>query len=238
MGGSLTCSFVLPAHNEEGNIARAVASATEAGARLFTDHEVVVVNDGSSDRTAEIVGALAVADSRVRLVEHPTNLGYGQALRTGFAEARCQLVFLTDSDNQFDLSELDGFVDEIEHADAVLGRRLDRQDPLGRRLSGHAWNSLMRLLFRVPVRDVDCAFKLMRRDALASLPLRARGAMVSAELIVHLDKGGHRIVERGVTHLPRTSGEPSGGSPKVIARAFRELAQLYPSLRSAGRARN
>jgi glycosyltransferase involved in cell wall biosynthesis len=172
----------------------------------------------------------------VRLVTHRTNLGYGQALRTGFAEARNDLVFLTDADNQFVLDELDDFVALIEDADAVLGRRRDRQDPLGRRLSGEAWNRLMRLLFTVPVGDVDCAFKLMRRDAIAALPLQARGAMVSTELIVHLAGRGSRIIERPVTHLPRTAGEPSGGSPKVIARAFRELAALYPSLARARKA--
>jgi glycosyltransferase involved in cell wall biosynthesis len=231
----LTCSFVLPAHNEEGNIARAVAAVTETADRLFAGHEVVVVNDGSSDRTAEIVRDLAAADPRVRLVEHPTNLGYGQALRTGFAAAQLDLVFLTDSDNQFDLTELEGFLPALDRADAVLGWRRNRQDPLVRRLSAEAWNRLMRLLFSVPVRDVDCAFKLMRRDALVALPLQARGAMVSTELIVHMHRSGHPIVEQPVTHLPRTTGDPSGGSPKVIARAFRELAQLYPSLRRAGR---
>ncbi|MEO6318836.1 MAG: glycosyltransferase family 2 protein [Acidimicrobiales bacterium] len=227
----LTCSMVLPAHDEADNIDTCLDAVTKAGERFFADHEIIVVDDGSTDATAERVLRRAELDPRVRLVQHATNRGYGEALRSGFATASYDLLFFTDADNQFDLDDLARFTPLIADHDVVAGYRLNRQEGWRRRAGAHAWNRLVALVFRVPFRDIDCAFKLIRRPLLDAIELRATGAMVNTELITRLVHRGARTIELGVVHLPRTVGEASGGDLRVIARAFRELVALYPSLR-------
>jgi glycosyltransferase involved in cell wall biosynthesis len=223
----LRLSIVMPAFNEEANISRAVLQAIDIGRRYGAGYEVVVVDDGSTDRTAE---RAAEVRGEVRLVRHPRNLGYGAALRTCLAEARHDLIFFTDADNQFDLEEIDRLLKEIESADVAVGFRSDRRDPPVRRLAGGAWNLLMRSLFRISVRDVDCAFKLFRRPALDGIRLRAGGAMISTELMVKLGQAGRRIAQVEVSHHPRVAGAASGITPRVMARALWELVKLYPEL--------
>lgn len=227
----LTCSIVLPAHDEAANIDSCLDAVTKAGDRFFAGHEVIVVDDGSGDGTGEIVERRRQLDPRVRLVTHERNQGYGRALRSGFEAASCDLVFFTDSDNQFDLDELALLTALIHDSDVVAGYRRNRQEGWRRRAGAEAWNRLVQLAFGVPLRDVDCAFKLFRRSLLDDLALQATGAMVSTELITRFVQRGARVAEVPVTHLPRTAGEASGGDLRVIARAFRELARLYPSLR-------
>ena len=228
--GAYTLSVVLPAFDEEDNIERAVAAVTEVADRLFVDHEVIVVDDGSRDRTAEIVRDLTAQDPRVRLVQHGVNRGYGEALRTGFTQARMDLVFMTDADNQFDVWELGRFLPWIERTDVVVGYRVNRQDTAVRRMNAWGWNQLMRGLFHAPVRDIDCAFKLFRREVFDVVDLSAVGAMVSTELMVKLGRAGLGIMEIGVHHYPRTAGEARGAHPKVILTALREVASMYRSL--------
>jgi glycosyltransferase involved in cell wall biosynthesis len=229
-----TLSIILPAYNEEENIERAMATATAVAERLCADHEVIVVDDGSRDRTAELVKAAGAADPRIRLVQHSPNRGYGEALRSGFLAAEKDLVFFTDADNQFVLDELEGFLDKIEKVDVVAGYRINRQDPPIRRMNAKAWNYLVRLLFYVPVRDIDCAFKLFRRTALEGMHLESVGAMVNTELMVKIGREGYSIVELGVTHLPRTAGEARGAHPKVILRALIEIGRMYRRLDTHG----
>ncbi len=219
-------SFILPAHNEEANILAAIERAQDVGRRLCDDYEIIVVDDGSTDRTAALVEEASHADPKVRLVPHEMNRGYGEALRTGFGTARLDLVFFTDADNQFDMNELERFIPLIEHVDVVAGYRVKRQDPLMRRFFAAGWNVLVRSLFYVPVRDIDCAFKLFRRSVFERIDLESIGAMVNTELMVKLARSGASVVEVGVTHLPRTAGASSGANPKVIARAFRELWRM------------
>jgi glycosyltransferase involved in cell wall biosynthesis len=227
---SPSLSVVLPAFNEEANIETAVRRATEVADRLGLAHEVIVVDDGSVDATARTVRRMRAADDRVVLVQHSRNLGYGEALKSGFRSATMDLIFLTDSDNQFDLDEIEDFLLLIEQADVVAGHRVHRSDPWFRRVSAAAWNYLVRTLYYVPVRDVDCAFKLFRREVFEGVTLDSGGAMVSTELMVTLSRAGYRIVERGVTHLPRTAGKSGGASLRVVTRAFRELFRLHGKL--------
>ncbi|HVT22309.1 MAG TPA: glycosyltransferase family 2 protein [Mycobacteriales bacterium] len=223
-------SIVLPAYNEEANIEAAVTRASEVAGRHCTDHEVIVVDDGSADTTAAIVEKLAAADPRIRLVKHETNQGYGGALKSGFLAATMELVFFTDSDNQFDLDELGVFIDLIQSVDVVAGYRIKRRDPFFRRINARAWNYLVRALFYVPVRDIDCAFKLFRREVFDGLELNSVGAMVNTELMVKLGRSGYRVVEVGVSHFPRTAGKPQGASIRVIVRAFTELRRMHSHL--------
>ena len=227
-----TLSIVLPCFNEAPNLRAAVAEAQAAAERFATHHEIVVVDDGSADITAMIAEELWIADPRVRLVRHDVNRGYGAAVRTGIAASRGDWILLTDGDLQFDLSELEHFLPTAADADLVAGYRIDRADPFLRRLAAHAWNRLMRVSFGVGVRDVDCAFKLVRGPAARALPLDSDGAMISTELLVRASLSEWRVSEVAVHHRPRTAGVASGGNLRVIVRAFRERHALKQRLRA------
>jgi glycosyltransferase involved in cell wall biosynthesis len=225
-------TVVLPCLDEAENVAGAVAEARVAAARFAEHYEIVVVDDGSRDATGDIARELAAADPHVRLVRHDRNRGYGAAVRSGIAASSSDWVLLTDGDRQFDLGELAAAVPLVGDHDVVAGFRIDRADNRWRRLAAHAWNGLMRRSFGVGVRDVDCAFKLARGDALRALDLRSDGAMISTELYVRAGLAGWRIAEVGVHHLPRQAGEPTGGDPRVVLRAFRERRALLRRLRA------
>ncbi len=223
-------SIVLPCLDEAANVAETVRQATLAARRAAVRHEVIVVDDGSTDDTLAIASALAAADPAVRVIAHESNRGYGAALRSGIEAAREPWILLTDADGQFDLTQLDDFLPFAGEHDLLVGYRYVRRDPLNRRVSARAWNLLVDGVFGLPVRDVDCAFKLVRRECVAGLPLVSEGAMISTELLVRCLAGGARLKELGVRHRPRTAGSQSGNNPRVIARAFRELALLRRQL--------
>jgi glycosyl transferase family 2 len=226
-------SIILPCYDEAENIERAIDEATVAGELVADAHEVLVVDDGSSDATRELAQARAAADPRVRVLVHEGNRGYGAAVRTGLAAARLEWLFLTDADLQFDMTELVRFAPLAASCDIVAGYRTHRADPPHRVINAAAWNFLVRRVFDVPLRDVDCAFKLMRREVVQPLPLTAEGAMVSTEVITLAVSAGARVAELGVTHRPRPAGRPSGASPRVVLRAFRELRAVRAELRRA-----
>jgi glycosyltransferase involved in cell wall biosynthesis len=228
-------AIVLPCFDEAENVVAAVAEAQRAAERVADDYEVIVVDDGSRDGTGALAEALAAADPHVRVVRHPENRGYGAAVRSGFAASVAPWVLLTDGDRQFDLREAAAMVPLAASHDLVAGYRIDRADPPHRRLAAHAWNRLVRRSFGIAVRDVDCAFKLMRGEALRALPLESDGAMISTELIVRAGLAGWRVAEVGVHHRPRTAGEPTGGNPRVVLRAFRERRVLARRLQAEAR---
>jgi glycosyltransferase involved in cell wall biosynthesis len=230
-------SFVLPAFNEEENITKAIEDTVAVAYRHCSEFDVIVVDDGSTDRTAEVVDAASGRHPQVRLVRHATNLGYGQALRTGFSEATLDFVFYTDADNQFDMDEFPLLLAWADKADVVAGYRRVRRDSTMRRANAWCWNRLVRALFFVPVRDIDCAFKLYRREPLAAIEIESRGAMIDTETIVKLARRGSKIMEVGVTHLPRTAGTARGAKPMVILRALREVWRMYPQLSRLDRGR-
>jgi glycosyltransferase involved in cell wall biosynthesis len=216
-------SVVMPAHNEEVAIATTVRSVVEAISRWTTDFEVIVVNDGSRDGTRAIVEEIVTEDPRVRLINHEVNQGYGAALVSGFEAVSRELVFFMDSDGQFDIHDLEGFFPLIEHYDAVLGYRINRQDTWVRKLNAWGWKMLVWLVFKLPVRDVDCAFKLYRAKFFAQHRLETRGAMINTEILYKFRRAGYTYVEVGVRHLPRRGGKATGAKPAVIVRAFREM---------------
>jgi glycosyltransferase involved in cell wall biosynthesis len=224
-------SAVLPAYNEEAALAATVADLRAVLEGLCRPFEIIIVDDGSTDGTGAIADRMAREDPMVRVVHHPRNLGYGAALRSGFGAARQAWVFLMDADGQFEPAELPAFVAAAADADFVVGYRVGRADPLHRTLFARTWAGLMSLLLGVGVRDVDCAFKLMRRSFLAEMPLEAGGAFLSAEMLARARRMGARIAERPVRHLPRRAGRSTGGSPRVLLRAFYELARLWLRVR-------
>ncbi|MDR7556466.1 MAG: glycosyltransferase family 2 protein [Armatimonadota bacterium] len=231
-------SVVLPAFNEAGNLEATVRELVPVVAAAAADFEVLVVDDGSTDATASVAARLA-AELPVRVLRHDRNRGYGAALRTGFEAARKPWILLLDADGQFAPAELDRFVALARDADLVVGYRVRRADPRHRGAFASAWTWLMRVLLGVQVRDVDCAFKLMRTALVQSLALESMGAFISAELLGKARRRGARIVEVPVSHRPRRHGRQTGGSPRVLLRAFYELGRLWWRVRrfpaSAGR---
>jgi glycosyltransferase involved in cell wall biosynthesis len=223
---SLSISF--PAYNEEANIGQAVRDALRVGSELADDLEVIVVDDGSKDGTADVVRELAVEHPEVRLVEHEVNQGYGAAVYDGLVAGTKEWAFFTDSDLQFVLDELAQLWAVRDQADLIIGYRAPRQDPFIRKLNGFGWTWLTNVLFGYVSRDVDCAFKLISREAVRTVAphVASRGATLSAELLVRAKKMGHTIHEVPVTHLPRQAGSQTGAKLSVILRAFKEMARF------------
>ena len=216
-------SVVLPAYNEEQIIASTAFAVLHALNSWRMDFEILVVNDGSTDATGEIVAALVEAFPRIRLITHAMNQGYGSSLVSGFAAATKELAFFMDSDGQFDIQDLLEFFPLIDTYDAVIGYRIDRQDSWMRKLNAWGWKQLIGWMLGVHFRDVDCAFKLLHTEFLHQHPLETRGAMINAELMYRLQRAGCSYKEVGVIYLPRLHGQATGAKLSVILRAFREL---------------
>ncbi len=226
-------SFFFPALNEEDNVTPIVQEALAVLPRFADDVEITVVDDGSTDRTGAIADELAMKDPRVRVIHHGTRRGYGGAVRSGLVAATKPWIFFTDGDRQFALEDLVRLVEVADGADAVVGYRIKRADPARRLFVAWVYNRLIRLLFGGGWRDVDCAFKLFRRDVFARVPLervRSNGAFFSPELLITLRRAGVRVRQVGVRHFPRTAHEPKGASPRVILRAIRDLLRLRARL--------
>ena len=238
-------SYFFPAHNEAANLGGLVAEALEVLRSLADRFEIVIVDDGSRDETPRLADELAAAHAEVRAVHHATNLGYGAALRTGFAAARFADVAFTDGDRQFHVEDLGRLIDllgtsapdEPGAVDVVVGYRIKRADPLVRTLYARAYRLANRIFFGLTVRDVDCACKLFRRSALEGVKVESGGAFFSAELLIKLRANGRRIGQIGVPHYPRTAGSPTGAKPQVVFRAMRDFwllrLRLWASPRSA-----
>jgi glycosyltransferase involved in cell wall biosynthesis len=223
-------SYFFPAHNEAENIEALVQEALEVLPTLAERFEIIAVNDGSRDATGELADRLASrhADT-VRAVHHPTNLGYGTALRSGFGAARYPLVCFTDGDRQFRIADLGRLLDRLDQPDSpdvVAGYRIKRADPLVRRVYARLYRLALVIFYRLTVRDVDCACKLFRKGALQGVRLESGGAFLSAELLIKVGARGGRIVEVPVPHYPRTAGRQSGANPRVVLRAIRDFWQL------------
>ncbi len=222
-------SLFFPAYNEERNIALAIAQAKAVLNAIAEEYEIIVVDDGSTDRTGDIVDRLSVFDEKVRVVRHCLNRGYGAAVLSGIRAARYEWVFFTDADLQFRLEEIPRLIAYAPEYPVVIGYRAPRRDPLMRLINAKGWNILNRVMFGLKARDIDCAFKLFRRNLVSNLPMRSGGATVSAEMLIRLQRNNVPIKEVPVTHLPRKNGIATGAKLPVIVRAFRELFGLYIS---------
>jgi len=222
----ISISVFFPCYNEQGNVERTTLNALNACRDLFRDFEIIIVDDGSRDRTGEIADKLAVEHEPVRAVHNQPNRGYGGALQRGFREARKEWVFYTDGDGQFDFREIPRLIELLDRFDIGAGYRLDRQDAAIRKVNAWAWTTLCNWVFGMKMRDIDCAFKLLPRRFLQETPLHSRGALISAELLARAIRKGYRVGQVGVHHYPRTAGAPTGANLRVILRAFRELWTL------------
>jgi glycosyltransferase involved in cell wall biosynthesis len=228
-------SVVLPAFNEAENIELVVLRAVSVLTVLDLEFEVIVVDDGSRDGTRERVARLCAGDRRVRCLRHPTNRGYGAALKSGILAARGDLIFFTDADLQFDIEEISRLLEHSDRFDVIAGYRLHRADPWARRWNAWAWGQLVDVLFHVGVRDVDCAFKVFHRRVFDRIPIHSVGAFVNTEILVRARAAGFAVKQVPVSHYPRQSGQQSGAHPLVVAGAFVELGRLFGDLREVRR---
>ena len=223
---NINLSSFFPCHNEEANVERVTRQALGIAADVADDYEVIIVNDGSGDGTREIADRLAAENLHVRAIHHEVNQGYGGALQSGFRAATREWVFYTDGDGQFDIKELSGLIDLISEADIISCYRIDRQDSTLRKLNAWAWGKLVNFLFKLHLKDIDCAFKLFRREIFDHIEMQSRGALIDTEILARARRAGYTIIQRGVHHYPRTMGDQSGANLKVILCAFKELFQL------------
>lgn len=222
-------SIFFPAFNEAQNIKKTLLEALEVAERFAKDYEILVINDGSTDQTQEIVTELMQDHPRLKLINHPTNLGYGAALLSGFLNATKEWTFFSDADGQFDLNELDKLINYTGDFDVIIGYRKERNDPLMRLLNAFGWKVLNRMLFGLNVKDIDCAFKLIRSSVIKPVAehVSSRGAMISAEILTRLGRMGYRFKEIPVTHHPRLAGVATGAKLGVITRALKEMFLVY-----------
>ena len=223
-------SYFFPAHDEAENIEALVDEALAALPALADVFEIIAVDDGSKDGTAAIADRLAADHPGVvRVVHHQVNRGYGAALRSGFAAASHPLIAFTDGDRQFRVADLSKLLARSQAGDrpaVVVGYRLRRADPTIRLVYARTYRFCLRLFFGLPVRDVDCACKLFRRESLEGIRLESGGAFLSAELLIKVRARGRSLVEVGIPHHPRTAGQASGANPRVVLRAVRDFWRL------------
>lgn len=216
-------SIFMPAFNEEGNIATTIIDARSAAKSVARDYEIIVVDDGSGDRTAEVVGELIKNDHNIRLVQHKKNKGYGAAVKTGLKACKKDWIFFTDSDGQFHYDELEKFVDSRDKADLIIGYRKKRMDPFHRVFVAQVllkiWNFA---LFGLTIRDIDCAYKLFKREVRDSVKLETESAITVTEFIIKAKSLGYKIIQLPVNHYPRKFGQQTGGNWRVIVKAAKE----------------
>ena len=226
----VSLSFVIPAYNEEPNVAEALRRASTVLETLNLEYELILVNDGSRDRTGEIAKSLIGQIPNLRVVENRPNRGYGGALKAGFYAALKEWVAFAPSDNQFDFNQVRDLIAQGGQADIVTGYRENDADPFMRRVNRWGWNGLVRLFFGYMTRDIDCGFKLFRREILQHVTLNSDGAMVDTELLAGAQARGYKIIEVPLKHMPRTAGSPTGSNIRVILRAFQDLVRFRSRL--------
>lgn len=230
-------SVFLPALNEQENIKPCVLAVKKYLQTRFRDFEIIVIANGSTDKTEKIVSELNKKDKRIKIVNEKIK-GYGAALRSGFTHASKELIFYTDADLQFSINDLDKLLPLLDRYAIVSGYRIKRQDPLMRIIAANVYNFLIRLLFHLNVRDIDCAFKLYKKEVFKHMKLRANTGLTDAEVLIKAKKRGFRIGQVGVNHYPRVKGQTiyAGGNialirPKVVLDILREIKMLWKELR-------
>lgn len=227
-------SVFFPCVNEEGNIRNTVKQAERVLQGLKVKYEIIIIDDGSKDKTGQIADELAEANPYVKVIHHPRNLGYGEALKSGFYNASYDVIVYTDGDRQFNFSEVSKFLEKIRDHDLVIGYRIKRQDSFIRKLFGKGWRLTLLAFFGLTLKDVDCGFKMVTRRVLKTIPHleSQRGAMINAELVIKAKKYDFKIGQVGVNHYPRLLGKPTGANLKVIIKSYLDLLKLWWKLKN------
>lgn len=222
-------SVFFPLVNEEENVEKTVEKAVKVLGSLHLEYEIILINDGSTDNTAAVIEKLAKSNSKIKTIHHEKNLGYGAALKSGFYNAKYDVIAYTDGDGQFDISQIQRFIEKLDIADLIIGYRIDRKDPIHRKLFAKGWALAILLFFRLKLKDVDCGFKMIKRKVLDKIPKleSQRGGMINAELAIKAKKYGFRVTQVGVNHYPRVFGKPTGANINVIIRSFIDLFKIW-----------
>jgi len=223
-------SIFFPCFNEKETIRPLTEKCLTIAKQICDDFEVLLIDDGSTDGTAELADQLANEHANVRVIHHTQNSGYGAALQSGFRAATKDYVFYTDGDGQFDVNELPLLLPLIEQFDIVSAYRLKRQDSFLRKVNAFCWTKLVGLLFNLKIKDIDCAFKLYKRDIFDHIEMHSTGALIDTEILARAQQNGYTITQIGVHHYPRQAGQQTGANIKVILRAFRELLKLRKNI--------
>jgi len=223
----LGLSVFFPAYNDSGTIASMVVGAVQAASQLTPDYEVTVVNDGSSDATALVVDELARLYPQVRVVHHAKNGGYGRALRTGFASATKDVIFYTDGDAQYDVTELPLLWQARHGADMVNGYKISRSDPLHRIVVGKIYHALVRWAFRLETRDVDCDFRLIHKRVFESVELTRDSGLICVELVAKVERDGFTVHYVPVHHYPRLHGKSQFFNFRRVTEVARGMGRLW-----------
>ena len=229
-----TISLVIPMFNEEANIEHALAYAVDALSQHSRDYDIVIVDDASTDQSPELVRRAVAGNPKIRLISHDFNQKLGASLRSGFAAAQHELILYMDADLPFDPDVLGRAIRamNVTRADVISGYRFDRTtEGVKRTVYSILYNWLIRVLFRISVRDVNFSFKLMRREVLDTVRLRSEGSLIDAELIVKARNRGFIVQQIGLDYFPRVHGTSHLSSPTVILKIFRELVALYPDMK-------
>ena len=228
-------SVFLPAYNEESNLQKVVSKTKTVLERVADDWELLIINDGSTDSTAEVAEELSNTDKRIRLINHENNKGYGAALASGFYNAKYPWIAFIDSDGQFDFNEITNFIEVQKNtsADIVIGYYKERKVSFSKIITSKLWELLVFIFFGLKVRDIDCGFKMVSRKVIQKISKleSERGAFISSELLIKAKKAGFKIVEVPVTHYPRTKGEGTGRNINVIIKSFTDLFKLWRKLK-------
>lgn len=221
---NITLSVFFPAYYDELNIGKVTKKAIEVLEELkLKDYEIIIIEDGSPDKTGEVADELARQFPKVRVIHHKKNMGYGATLRDGFLNAKLNYVFYTDGDNQFDLEELKKFVALIPYSDIVIGYRKHKQYSLYRKFTSLCYNYLLKLIFDISYWDIDCAFKLFKADLFKRIEIKSVDAFIDAEIMLKANLLGYTVTELGVEHLPRVDGVSTGARPSVILGTIKEI---------------
>ncbi|MEO8209244.1 MAG: glycosyltransferase family 2 protein [bacterium] len=221
---NISLSVFFPAYYDEKNIGKVVTSALKVLKELkLKDYEVIIIEDGSPDKTAEVADELAAKFDKVRVIHHKKNMGYGATLKEGFLSAKLEYVFYTDGDNQFDLEELKRFVALLPYSDIIVGYRKHKQYSLYRKFTSLSYNYLLRLLFDIHYWDIDCAFKIFPTKLFKEIKIESVDAFIDAEIMLEAQRKGYTTTEIGVIHLPRVDGISTGARPSVIFKTIGEV---------------
>lgn len=227
-------SVFFPAYYDEGNIGLVVHEAQTVLKDLHLDeYEITIIEDGSPDRTAEVVDRLAQENPGVRVRHHAKNMGYGATLKEGFLQSRFEYIFYTDGDNQFDMQELRSVLACLPAADIIVGYRVKKQYSLFRLLTSGIYNALVRRLFALDVRDVNCAFKLVPRTLIEEINLVSTAGFIDAEILIKGRDLGYSIKEIPVTHRPRLEGVATGARPAIVWQTIQETFRYWWQWRKA-----
>jgi len=220
----ISLSVFFPAFFDEKNIDKVVSKAVEVLESLkLKEYEVIIIEDGSPDKTGEVADKLAEKFDKVRVIHHKTNMGYGATLKDGFLNAKLDYVFYSDGDNQFNLEDLRKFVALLSYADIVVGYRKAKQYSLYRKFTSLSYNYLLKILFGIRYWDIDCAFKLFKADLFKKINIESKDAFIDAEIMIKAKLLGYTSTEIGVQHYPRVDGISTGARPSVIIKTLKEI---------------